>query len=144
MEFSDPPRSGIVARLGRLLAKVAWSNDQLDIVEPRARDEHEEFFHRRISDRETSDGLRASMDHDVSAKHRKIPPVPTGLLDIICVRIIDAQGQMVSAVRIQKLNPIEAFGDLFITFAQLRTNNSARRENRVGENNRGPCESSAA
>ena len=132
-------------RLGHFLAKVAWSDDQLDIVEAGPGDEHEEFFHRRISDGDTSDGLRASMDHDIAAKDRKIAPIPTGLLDISRVRIIDAQGQMVSAVRIQKLNPIDAFGDLFITFAQLGTGNSARRENRVGEDERdGPREPSAA
>ncbi len=111
---------------------ISWT-----LSRPGAGDEHEQFFHRRISDRDTSDGLRASMDHDVTAKDRKLTPVSTGLLDISRVRIIDAQGQMVSAVRIQKLNPIDAFGDLFITFAQLGTGNSARRENRVGENKRG-------
>ena len=56
---------------------ISWT-----IVEPGARGEHKEFFHRRISDGDTSDGVRASMDHDVAAKHRKIAPVPAGLLDI--------------------------------------------------------------
>ena len=90
MEFSDPYWSGIVARRGRLLAKVAWSDDQLDIVEAGVRDENEEFFDSRVSDREKSDGFGASMNHNIAAKESKVASVGTSTLDISSIRVVYA------------------------------------------------------
>ena len=116
-----------------LLARVPRRDDKAHLVKPGARDHDKEFFDGRIADGETSNGLGASMDHDVAAKDRKVAPVRTGPLDISCIRIVNAQRQMIPAVRIQKLDAIEAFGNLLVALTELWTGSSTRGQDRIRE-----------
>ena len=76
----------------------------------------------------------ASVDHNVAAKPGQIAPFGTGLLDIRGIRVIDAQGEMVPAVRVEKLDPIQPFRNLLVTLSELWAGHSTRGEDGIGEN----------
>jgi hypothetical protein len=92
-------------------------------------DEREELLDGGIAEGDAADGDVLAVDEDVAAEARAA--VARRHLPVERVRIAHLHGEVIAAVRVQMLDPVNPLGHLVIALPQLRPGVAAGGEDRI-------------
>jgi hypothetical protein len=114
----------------RANAEIHWSKERRNVFDAGFRGEDEEVFGCWITDSQTANGGGAAVNHYVRAQIGST--VAATLFLVKGVGIIDAKGEMETAVGIEGFDFVEAFGNLTISFFQFRAKCATGGKDRIG------------
>src|SRR5207249_1120622 len=99
------------------------ADDHDEVLDPYPGREREQLLHRRVPDGQASIRHLVAVNHDVAAEPHAT--VAHGPGHVEGVRIVEAHREMVPAVRVERGDAIQPFGDLMIALPELRAEPSA-------------------